>query len=497
MLSPNISSPNLSCAYYPSIDSVDTTPQILELDSNSGPKNEPIAVRRSTRARKQPEILTYKQEVPSSRTVSKANKLKDFIEKEKKTKKAKKTETSMKATTDKKTRPNPWAMRQAWLNKIKKLRQDPEFIKRQQAIVSKFKSEYRPYVWNKDLSNYENLYRSEIFNNPGKQHPDIIKSINNYIKNSMPIRTSPLSQYISPQQLNDINKTNMEPEKALKIIQELTENSDLIEVMKAYKAIERLPSSQALPIEGMEKTSLPIVDAIPISLAHDRVMAIVQKYLYDKYKKPENKKFAMSQVIKKECSHNVSSDALLTNLEQDILTDKDILDFENEVRNIVMGKNNITDVNDPRIQMLIEEHMRNIPQLTNSDLDDNPPFDSIDSISDRLQKITLEKDKTKVEKDKTKVEKDKTKVEKDSSLKNLRHDSRSMSKSRSRSISSSRSRSKGRGIASGLMKKITTRKMPKVRIPLYRRKRSKSKSSSIKQKAGLKMKNKTTRKNKH
>ena len=427
--------------------------------------------------------------MPSSRTVSKANKLKDFIEKEKKTKKAKKTETSMKATTDKKTRPNPWAMRQAWLNKIKKLRQDPEFIKRQQAIVSKFKSEYRPYVWNKDLSNYENLYRSEIFNNPGKQHPDIIKSINNYIKNSMPIRTSPLSQYISPQQLNDINKTNIEPEKALKIIQELTENSDLIEVMKAYKAIERLPSSQALPIEGMEKTSLPIVDAIPISLPHDRVMAIVDNRLYNKYSNPENRKFAMGQVIKKECSHNVSSDALLTNLEQDILTDKDILDFENEVRNIVMGKNNITDVNDPRIQMLIEEHMRNMPQLTNSDLDDKPPFDSIDNISDRLQKITLEKDKTK--------------VEKDSSLKNLRHDSRSMSKSRSRSIyssrssSSSRSRSKGRGIASGLMKKITTRKMPKVRIPLYRRKTSKSKSSSIKQKAGLKMKNKTTRKNKH
>ena len=78
-----------------------------------------------------------------------------------------------------------------------------------------------------------------------------------------------------------------------------------------------------------------------------------------------------------------------------------------------------------------------------------------------------------------------------------------MSKSRSRSIyssrssSSSRSRSKGRGIASGLMKKIRTRKMPKLRIPSYRRKRSKTKSSSIKQKAGLKMKNKTTRKNKH
>ena len=139
-------SPEPSCLYDQSIDSVDTTPDILDTALE-----QPIALRKSKREKKTPDILTYPvvETAPKSKRATKVKQLKAFVA-SKKDSVAKKPKTeafvySKKEKTD--TKPNFWAMKQAWLNKLRKLRQDPVYIEKQQAIVAKFKRGYIPYKW--------------------------------------------------------------------------------------------------------------------------------------------------------------------------------------------------------------------------------------------------------------------------------------------------------------------------------------------------------------
>lgn len=168
-------------------------------DISSG--EEPIAVRKSQRNKVQPTRLTYdtpvvarkrkpckKEDKEDKKDRGNIEDLRNIINKNKGTS----------GKRQKKEKPNFWAMKQAWLNKMKKLRDDPVYQAQQKIIVETFKRTYVAYKWNDNLSDYENLYRSEFFRcfrsyilyNIPIDHNQIIRSINAIINNAMPIGTT-------------------------------------------------------------------------------------------------------------------------------------------------------------------------------------------------------------------------------------------------------------------------------------------------------------------
>ena len=168
-------------------------------DISSG--EEPIAVRKSQRNKVQPTRLTYdtpvvarkrkpckKEHKEDKKDRGNIEDLRNIINKNKGTS----------GKRQKKEKPNFWAMKQAWLNKMKKLRDDPVYQAQQKIIVESFKRTYVAYKWNDNLSDYENLYRSEFFRcfrsyilyNIPIDHNQIIRSINAIINNAMPIGTT-------------------------------------------------------------------------------------------------------------------------------------------------------------------------------------------------------------------------------------------------------------------------------------------------------------------
>lgn len=406
-------SPEPSCPYNPSIDSVDTTPDILDTDKLDNPLQKPIALRKSKREKKAPDVLTYPvaETAPKSKRVSKGKdsatkvkELKAFVD-------SKKASGEKKPKTDTMKRPNFWAMKQAWLNKIRKLRQDPEYIKKQQAIVAKFKSEYIPYKWNKDLSTYENLYRSNIKNQGMKlPHDEIIKSVNLHIKTALPINTTPLSLSVSPEQLTRLKLTSMPIDKAMEIVQNISSDQDepmikFMKYMEALRTIEKLPKNMAIPtiVPQSRVESIPIAQPLfELNDTNKKAMSIVEDYLERKYENQteidnllgSHGAMETKRKLPATCSMDVMMDSMLTNLEENILTDEDLNNFEKEIEQIVMEKHGISSRDDPNLKQHIEEYMKTLPELTESDFEDaefatQETGDLISKLSKSLEKLSI------------------------------------------------------------------------------------------------------------
>ena len=408
-------SPEPSCPYNPSIDSVDTTPSILDTDKLDK-SQQPIALRKSKREKKAPDVLTYPvaETAPKSKRVSKGKdsgtkvkELKAFVD-------SKNAPDAKKAKTDTISRPNFWAMKQAWLNKLRKLRQDPEYIKKQQAIVAKFKSEYIPYKWNKDLSTYENLYRSKILENREMKlpHYEIIKSVNQHIKRALPINTTPLSLSVSPEQLSRLKLTSMPIDRAIEIVQNISTNQDepmdkFMKYMEALRTIEKLPKNVAIPtlVPKSRAESVPVVEPLfSLDDTNTKAMSIVEDYLERKYDQTVIDELLASHgamettsKLPATCSMGVMMDSMLTNLEENILTDKDLNNFEKEIQQIVMEKHGITSPDDPILEEHINAYMKTLPELTEDDFKDaedaeyvtEEKGDLISELSESLEKLSI------------------------------------------------------------------------------------------------------------
>ena len=81
-------------------------------------------------------------------------------------------------------------MRQAWLNKLNKLRQDPEYIERQNRIKEIFDQTRKPYKWDKAVSSYENMYLSQKLRHPEKSHEELITIVDSQVSSLLPINIS-------------------------------------------------------------------------------------------------------------------------------------------------------------------------------------------------------------------------------------------------------------------------------------------------------------------
>lgn len=409
-------SPEPSCPYNPSIDSVDTTPEILDTDKLDNPLQQPIALRKSTRVKKAPDILTYPvaESAPKSKRVSKGKdsgtkvkELKAFVD-------SKKASGEKKPKTDTMKRSNFWAMKQAWLNKLRKLRQDPEYIEKQQAIVAKFKSKYIPYKWNKELSTYENLYRSKILGNRRVKlsHDGIIERVNQHIKTALPINTTPLSLSVRPEQLSRLKLTTMPIDRAIEIVQNISTNQDepmdkFMKYMEALRTIEKLPKNVAIPtlVPKSRAESIPVVEPLfSLDDTNTNAMSIVYDYLQRKYDQTVIDELLASHgamettsKLPATCSMGVMMDSMLTNLEENILTDEDLNNFEKEIQQIVMKKHDITSPDDPILEEHINAYMKTLPELTEDDFEDadNAVYvtrekgDLISELSESLEKLSI------------------------------------------------------------------------------------------------------------
>lgn len=406
-----------SCPYNPSIDSVDTTPDILDTDNLDNPQQQPIALRKSKREKKAPDILTYPvaESAPKSKRVSKG---KDSITKIKELKAfvdSKKASVAKKAKTDTMRRPNFWAMKQAWLNKLRKLRQDPEYIKKQQAIVAKFKSKHISYKFDINLSTYENLYRSIILENRAVKlpHEKIIKIVNHHIKTALPINTTPLSLSVTPEQLNRLQLTSMPIDIAIEIVQNISTDKDepmdkFMKYMEALRTIEKLPKNVAIPTLVPESRigSIPVAQILfRLNDSNSKAMTIIEDYLERKYDDPSemDKLLASHGAIETTsklpatCTMGVMMDSMLTNLEENILTDEDLNNFEKEIQQIVMKKHGITSPDDPMLEKHYEDYMKTLPELTEDDFKDadNAVYvteekgDLISELSESLEKLSI------------------------------------------------------------------------------------------------------------
>ena len=385
--------------------------EIARLDSsppdqlNLSDKNQPVALRRGKRTTRPPDILTYTDDTPTvKKNQNRVKKIVDRVEKTKKGTSKKSRNSKQDKPRDPNRRPNPWAMRQAWLNKLRIKRQDPEYIKAQQAIVAKYRHEYIPYKWVTSLSTYENLYRSELlkkYNQQGSHpsHTSIITHVNDHIKRSLPMTTTPLSLSLTSDQLLILkrNQDSMTLDKAISTIKRL-ESVDYMEIMQALRVIENIPSDMAVAthVPASRAKSIPLVEpkfVIPRNI-NDRVMKKVEQTLQEKY----GKDFDVTSLadpkykdrfpqINPECSTDVISDGLTMDLESDILTDRDIEIFDRMILRKVMKQHRITNPDDPRLESLIEKHLRTLPELSDSDFTDTSPSNFITDEDDMVTEI--------------------------------------------------------------------------------------------------------------
>ena len=376
----------------PEIDTLDSSrTEQLNLDDIDNP----IAVRKSGRSTRPPDILTYTVETPTvKKNRTQVKKIVEKIEKQSSKKSSKKSKIPRTSRQDKprdpNSRPNPWAMRQAWLNKLRIKRQDPEYIKAQQAIVAKYREQYIPYKWDTSLSTYENLYRSELlkkFTQQGSRpsHSSIIAAVNVHIKRSLPISTTPVSLSLTPEQLKILNQeqSSMTPDAAVATIKQL-DSVDYMKIMQALRVIENMPSKMAIAthVPSSRVKSIPLVEPtfqIPRDI-NERIMDKVEAKLQEKY----NERFDVTSLadpkykdrfpqINPECSTDVISDGVTMDLESDILTDRDIEIFNRMILRKVMKQHDITNPDDPRLESLVEEHLRTLPELSDSDFVETSP----------------------------------------------------------------------------------------------------------------------------
>ena len=94
------------------------------------------------------------------------------------------------------------------------------------------------------------------------------------------------------------------------------------------------------------------------------------------------------------CSMDVMMDSMLTNLEENILTDEDLNNFEKEIEQIVMEKHGISSRDDRNLKQHIEEYMKTLPELTESDFEDvkfatEETGDLISKLSESLEKLSI------------------------------------------------------------------------------------------------------------
>jgi len=92
-------------------------------------------------------------------------------------------------------------------------------------------------------------------------------------------------------------------------------------------------------------------------------------------------------VVNPECSADVISDGLTMDLESDILTDRDIEIFDRMILRKVMKQHGITNPDDPRLESLIEKHLRTLPELADSDFTDTSPSNFITDEEDIVTEI--------------------------------------------------------------------------------------------------------------
>lgn len=364
-----------NCPIDPEIDRLDTTPESLNLTAS----NMPIALRRSARSSKPPDMLTYIETPTIKRNKAVVKEIKKAVEMKetKKVKKVKKDDTS-------KQKNNRWAIHRAWLNKLKVKRQDPEYIKQQQAIVAKYRTEYVPYKWRSNLSTYENIYRSQLLKKAtqsGGVHPPhdiIVKEVNDFIRTSLPITmTSPLSLAVSPEQLDMLEKEEeMSIEDAIAII-ERVDTANFLKLMQALRTIQKIPSDTAIASRMSPTTakSIPIANplfTIPKDI-NKRIMNGVNKRLQEKYSAGfdittlDDPKYRVNPTIDPACDADVVSDSILTDLQNNIITDRDIALYNREIVSNVMKMHGITNPDDPRLRSHIDNYMRTLPELTDDD----------------------------------------------------------------------------------------------------------------------------------
>lgn len=365
-----------TCPRDPEIDRLDTTPESLNLTS----ANTPIAIRRSGRSTKPPDMLTYTETPTIKRNKAVVKEIKKAVEL-KETKKIKKVKTD----DTSKQKNNRWAIHRAWLNKLRVKRQDPEYIKQQQAIVAKYRTEYVPYKWRPNLSTYENIYRSQLLKKATQSgvhppHDIIVKEVNEFIRTSLPITmTSPLSLTVSPEQLEMLEKEGaMSLEDALAII-ERVDTANFLKLMQALRTIQKIPSDTAIA-SRMSPTiakSIPIakpVFTIPKDI-NERIMIGVNKRLQEKYSAGfdisslDDPKYRVNPNIDPSCDADVISDSILTDLQNNIITDRDVALYNREIVSNVMKMHGITNPVDPRLRKLIDNYMRTLPELTDDDFE--------------------------------------------------------------------------------------------------------------------------------
>ena len=415
-----------TCPRDPVIDRLDTKPDSLSITSI----NQAVAIRRSGRSAKAPDILTYTDTPTIKRNKAKVNELKIAIEKTGKSKKAKmatvkpsasvKPSATVKPIRDPKSKANSWAIHRAWLNKLRLKRQEPEYIKQQQSIVAKHRHTYIPYKWRPELSTYENLYRSELLKKSNHQgssthsHRDIIAAINLHIKRSLPMTTTPLSLSISPERLRVLkqeeSRGSMTPEQAISIIENV-DTASYIKVMQALRTIENMPSDAAVAtsMSATPSKSIPIVKptyAIPKDI-NGRIMKNIERELEEKYGDGfdittlADPKYSNQLRADPACDADVVSDAILTDLQTDIITDVDLENFNREILSKVMNMHGITNPQDPRLKSLIDNYMRSLPELADSDFEsaeastfvtDND--DIITEIDRKMQDLSLDSSKS-------------------------------------------------------------------------------------------------------
>ena len=125
--------------------------------------------------------------------------------------------------------------------------------------------------------------------------------------------------------------------------------------------------------------SIPIAQPLfELNDTNKKAMSIVEEYLERKYGDQSeinellssHEAMETSRKLPQSCSMGVMMDSMLTNLEENILTDEDLNNFDKEVKEIVMKKHGITSDNDAKLKQHIEEYMKTLPELTDSDFED-------------------------------------------------------------------------------------------------------------------------------
>ena len=227
----------------------------------------------------------------------------------------------------------PWIQRAVWLKKRRELQSNPGFQDLQQRIVKHFKEIYTEYKPIPTKSNVEELYLRKIYENRHLKDSitpeDIIDKVNSFIKNTLPIRTLPV--------------TDEEREYLIKKYPKDTFESLIDLINRKSKSLETSDVTATVTAAAAVTAAKMVVCELP-------------------------------NIIKKELEAQIITD-------EDIkeLTDEDIKEYENEMR--------VKFKSDPLYPVKSEPNFQNFlqsqPQITDEDLIDLDLQYSINKLQER------------------------------------------------------------------------------------------------------------------